>query len=53
MEVLHIEAGNGSAVAVIDARTEAAKKVEHKMSGSLAAPAVSAFSIAVDRKSVV
>lgn len=33
VEVLHIEAGNGSAVAVIDARTEAAKKVEHKMSG--------------------
>lgn len=33
VEVLHVEAGNGSAVAVIDARTEAAKKVEHKMSG--------------------
>lgn len=33
VEVLHVEVGNGSAVAVIDARTEAAKKVEHKMSG--------------------
>lgn len=33
VEVLHVEAGNGSAVAVIDARTEAAKKVEYKMSG--------------------
>lgn len=34
VDVLHVEQGsNGTAVAVIDARTEEAKKVEHKMTG--------------------
>lgn len=34
VDVLHVErGGDGTAVAVIDARTEEAKKVEHKMTG--------------------
>ena len=34
VDVLHIEQGNGdTVVAVVDARTEEAKKVEHKMTG--------------------
>ena len=34
MNVLHVErGGDGTVVAVIDARTEEAKKIEHKMTG--------------------